>query len=530
MLPRLASLGHLVRGLLFCLLLVSLGANARAQGGYSKQDHPRFGIKGLPVPKRWVPVPVPPTEEHVVLSWAEKVPGEKDRQERRSIRPTLEVVRLDIDPEVEDESSTADKPRRGQTINSVETYLRSLTGRGGWEAVRGTEALDSVGGRQRYIREYVFESGQRNNTQSQVLVGWVFEWRTDTQVQFFFGQCAREDSEEMVKIWRHMATKVKLVEPKEPDLSKWVRYYEKHPRLRGAEFRLTVRARMSGLKGWEIEDTENYLILYSTKDQALIRLLKRELEAIRRAYEGLFPTPEPLEVVSVLRVCKDKDEYTAYGGPPSSGGYWSSVAEELVFFDYEDVGREACSGKANARVVLYHEAFHQYVHYAAGDISPHSWFNEGTGDYFSGARFDGRGVVSTITPNPWRLETIIDLVKRDRVMDLEDLFSASKTEYYRNGSANYAQGWSLVYFLLTSRVVARRPEWAKIHPLYYATLQDEWGVLRAGLQAEGKLDDGVAYRGAQEEARDSALEAALQGVDVNELQEAWKAFVRDLED
>ncbi|MFT7540713.1 MAG: hypothetical protein ACI9K5_001675 [Gammaproteobacteria bacterium] len=530
MFHRLAPLRHVIRGALLCFFLLFLGADGMAQGGYSKQDFPRFGLKGLPVPKRWVPVPIPPTEEHVVLGWAEKVPGEKDRQERRSLRPTLEVVLVNIDPDAVDESSTAGKVGRGRAINSVETYLGSVSSRGGWESVRGTEALDPVEGRQRYIREYIYDSGQRTNSRSITRAGWVFEWRSETQVLFFFGQCAEEDSEEMIKIWRHMATKLKLVEPKEPDLSKWVRYYEKHPRLRGAEFRLAVRARMSGLKGWKIEDTENYMLLYSTKDQALIRLLKRELEAIRRAYEGLFPTPEPLDVVSVLRVCKDRDEYTAYGGPPRSGGYWSPGAEELVFFDYEDVDREAGSGKANSRVVLYHEAFHQYVHYAAGDIAPHSWFNEGTGDYFSGVRFDGTGAVSAIAANPWRLETSIDIVKRKRAMELDDLFTASQRKYYTNGGPNYAQGWSLVYFLLTSGVVAKRPEWAKIHPLYYSTLQAEWGVQRAELEAEDLLDDREAYLGAQEGARDAALEAALEGVDVNELQKAWKAFVLDLED
>ena len=36
-------------------------------------------------------------------------------------------------------------------------------------------------------------------------------------------------------------------------------------------------------------------------------------------------------------------------------------------------------------LVLYHEAFHQYIYYAVGEVAPHDWFNEGHGDYFSGA-------------------------------------------------------------------------------------------------------------------------------------------------
>ena len=35
---------------------------------------------------------------------------------------------------------------------------------------------------------------------------------------------------------------------------------------------------------------------------------------------------------------------------------------------------------------LSHETFHQFIFYFYGSLSPHSWYNEGQGDYFAGAK------------------------------------------------------------------------------------------------------------------------------------------------
>ena len=72
-------------------------------------------------------------------------------------------------------------------------------------------------------------------------------------------------------------------------------------------------------------------------------------------------------------------------GNPRSAGYWNSRTEELVLFDAEEHERGKRPDDSGTFIVLYHEAFHQYIHYSTGELPPHSWFNEGYGDYFSGA-------------------------------------------------------------------------------------------------------------------------------------------------
>ena len=89
--------------------------------------------------------------------------------------------------------------------------------------------------------------------------------------------------------------------------------------------------------GWAHLQTKNYLIVYDKNVKPdRIKLIAVQIEAIRKdVYEKLFPSDRPVTAISVVRVCKDKGQYTQYGGPPSSAGYWNWVDQELVF--YEDV-------------------------------------------------------------------------------------------------------------------------------------------------------------------------------------------------
>ena len=95
-----------------------------------------------------------------------------------------------------------------------------------------------------------------------------------------------------------------------------------------------------------------------------------------------------------MRVCGDRKEYHEYGGPGGSAGYWNSGSEELVFYDAsrsKKIDDDTVS-------VLYHEAFHQYIYYSVGNVAPHSWFNEGHGDYYAGADLKGAHVHDQALP------------------------------------------------------------------------------------------------------------------------------------
>lgn len=250
------------------------------------------------------------------------------------------------------------------------------------------------------------------------------------------------------------------------------------------------------IKGWDVivSPKKNYVVVYNTKgdtNKELARLLAERIEKIReQIYEKQFPPSHPVDAVSVMRVCGDAAEYHAYGGPGGSAGYWNSGSEELVFYD----ASRSKKVDDNTLSVLYHEAFHQYIFYSVGNVAPHSWFNEGHGDYYAGAKFGTTKF--TIGPFSWRVGVVKTAInqgprkfaveKDDKGVEhkkwgntgytpLKDLVGFSQAEYYSYPSVSYAQGWSLIYFLREE--VPKRKEWnakwGKILPTYFDVLKRE---------------------------------------------------------
>ena len=265
------------------------------------------------------------------------------------------------------------------------------------------------------------------------------------------------------------------------------------------------------IKGWSYERTPHYLVVYDDDvDKKIVNRVTKEIEALRaQVYEVMFPPDHPVEAVSIVRVCESRDQYSAYGAPGGSAGYWSPYHEELVLYQDQN-------DKKDAIRVLYHEAFHQYIYYSVGEVSPHSWFNEGHGDFFSGHVYkSGR---FKREPFGWRIGEAKEgkrrwkeglyrfRAKRNRRGEPEEKAEASdgpaptgedrerltlaewltwrQPEYYGNndfewsvsadgnprpipGGMNYALGWSFIYFLRTTK----NEEYQKILPTYFNTLK-----------------------------------------------------------
>ena len=295
---------------------------------------------------------------------------------------------------------------------------------------------------------------------------------------------------------------------------------------------------------WKLYETPNYFVVSCNPDRAFIDELLGRLEAIRSIYEQDYPAakieelkklaadlktkeqagkdepkepdeadfaklvtggadPRELSKCSVVRVCKDSEQYHSYGGPGGSAGYWSWVAGELVLYDARKEG-----GKGDTWAVLNHEAFHQYIFYFYGNISPHSWYNEGTGDFYSGYQYKAKRF--TLEKFQWRVSTIKDAIQSDKYVPLKDFVRWSQAEYYGqnplgvDGGQNYAQGWSFIYFLRTGKKANAKgwdPRWDTILETYLKEL-------------------------AMTNSVEKAVDKAFDGVDFNALEEAWKAYTK----
>ncbi|MCZ6597256.1 MAG: DUF1570 domain-containing protein [Planctomycetota bacterium] len=522
----------------FLTALVVLSGPVTAQGGYAKEEHLEHGIR-LERPRNHVPIPIQPTEKWVVLKYAERIP--RNERKRKKIRPEYLIVRIDWVPDPEPEPEPAPHPDPGDDdeertrsrnaeekkekkpppppISTLERYVDQRLK--GWELGAESRRKDRDGFQG---FEYELERTDGKGSKS----AFVYAWRRPVETVALIGFCGHDDYKKQSKIWRTVAESMEFFEPEAADMIRWERFYARNPKLKDPEFRIEIRRGLVG--DWEADDTENYIFVFSTKKEKLIRSLKQEMEAIRKAYEELFPPAEPVTAVSTVRICRDQADYMKYGGMAGSGGYWNSVAEELVFFDYQDRKNERGSGKANSRIVLYHEAFHQYIYYSTGELAPHSWFNEGYGDFFSGARFNRYGEVSKIDVNPWRVGTIQRAIARYDHAPWKDIIRFEQKDYYRRSrrGLNYAQGWSMIYFLNTSKQVAKRPEWAGILTTYFDTLKETWIREQEQLEKSGQQDDREQVAEGRLRSREAAVEAAFQDVDLDEIEESWMKYTLSL--
>ena len=407
-------------------------------------------------------------------------------------------------------------------IDSLEQWVAQRLN--GFELGEGKEVRTKKG---YAAREYVLRAKPVKGRPASRIRAWAYAWHGASHTIAFVGFAASEDFDTQVRIWRESAEKVDIDEPEEASTAKLERRYAS-TKLREVPFRIEARKKL--VRGWKAEDTENFILVYNTPDVPLVRKILADLEVIRKEYERLFPPAKPVTAVSVVRVCKSEDEYLTYGGMPGSAGYWNWVSEELVLYDAEKEVKGGGKTDVDTFIVLYHEAFHQYIHYSTGELPPHSWFNEGHGDFFSGARISG-GKVRGIGPNPWRALYIQVMTQRGRSIPWSEIIRFEQSDYYKGDRVGlcYAQGWAMIYFLRTSPVVQKRSEWARILPTYFETLKAEWAVELAKLTEAGKAEDKEKRAAGGLAARQRAVDVAFQGVDLDEIDEAWQQFVRTME-
>lgn len=518
---------------------------ALPQGGYTTDKHPDLGLT-FPRARDYEEQAIPPDETFIVLAYAEKVP--ERARDKKAIRPEMSFVWIDFLPDAPPQATSSGTGVPGEPGGTGGTGGGAGAGDGGKSAPPASESKPeaqinslerwiekrlpqwdlgpAVDGKERNgytAREHVL---QRKKKVTGNAAGWVYAWRSPKRTIAVLGICAEDDFKEEVKIWRTTAEKIDFKEPEEQSTEKLERMYARTTLL-DPEFRINVRKKL--VRGWKAEDTEHFIVIYDTPDQPLMKKIFRDIELLRLEYMKLFPPVGELNAVSTVRVCKSRDEYLSYYGNPSSAGFWNSDTEELVLYDAEKMDRAHRISDADTFIVLYHEAFHQYIHYSTGELPPHSWFNEGHGDFFSGATVrDGK--MRSIGVNPWRVRTIKLAVEMRKFAPWKEIIRWEQAQYYQNGGVNYAEGWSMIYFLRMSKAVEKSSSWSKILPTYFDVLKKSYAEGLSALEAAGKKDDKIARAKAGLEARTKAVDAAFADVDLDAIENAWISFVDGLEE
>lgn len=299
--------------------------------------------------------------------------------------------------------------------------------------------------------------------------------------------------------------------------------------LRDLERRRKVREKL--VAGWEAFDTENFIMVTNSKNKKLIDDMLKDLEIMRTEYMKHFPPIAEMTAVSTVRVCANYDDYLGYGAPDGTGGYWSHIDEELVLFE---------PGKRIPKVrpwlkdvdpvaVMYHEAMHQYLHYSNAQLAPTSWFNEGYGEYFGGAKLDrAKGRIDRIEKNAFRLKWIKLAQKQQAWPDLRVVLRMPQYEFYSGSSLqNYAFAWAFCYFLENERdkTKGRNEQWAAIPETYLKHLREGSEKAKAKMPKDAPKD---WITGMTEEIQNQAFEKTFEGVDIPALEKAWIEFMKKL--
>ena len=230
-------------------------------------------------------------------------------------------------------------------------------------------------------------------------------------------------------------------------------------RERSANFvasRDAVISSIRNMKNWWYVETANYILVsdLTSRHRAFVRQLQTDLEFLRAAYEFLVPPRVGINAVSVVRVFSSANDYIEYVPREVewTSGVWTPARKELVIKRSEE-GKTREQRHSLLRVT-FHEAFHQYLHYALAQRPVAMWFNEGHADFFAGCTIRGRRL--TVEENSWRTDTLKLLLDAGAAR-ISDVLTLSQADFYGAGvpeavrnrvrDRNYTIAWALTYFL-----------------------------------------------------------------------------------
>ena len=250
-------------------------------------------------------------------------------------------------------------------------------------------------------------------------------------------------------------------------------------------------------RDWFYLETEHFIIVSNIRSRRSLRMLAETIEKSRSAYSAYFPIRGPIRAVSTVRLFQERQDYLNYVGAAGEQtiGMWMPLKRELAVspLDFLSRGdqREMMAG------TLTHEGFHQYIHFAIGEVENAPWFNEGTAEYFEGLDVgNDRHEVKAVEG---RLEAVRRLLKRERP-DFAALFRMTLPEFYAGNVADhYTLAGALMYYLFKGAAVTDKQEYTKVPERFYQKIVESGDWRKAtetawqGIDLKQFTDDFIAF-------------------------------------
>jgi len=452
------------------------------------EKHPQHGLV-LARPTGFEARPIPPGQPGLLLFYAPS-----DAPQNTAAPATLRVFRITAqgDPALALERwvLATFRPRRLESERAVrERYGRTPLRFGG--------ELLADDGEARYLFVH----------------GWVAPDRADILVVVGEGETPRERDDR--RAFERCADSMRFEAPREDERARtrWERYYGQR-RFTQPEQR--VELRLALLPGWEVRDTEHYVILYHGQpDAPLLALMAQRLETLRARFLHDFAPDGVVDSLPVVRVCRDRGEYLTYGGESWTAGYFNPNVGELVLYDPRTDGTEDLDENHPLLGTLHHEACHQYLFATAGALPLHTWFDEGTAEFYAGARFE-HGRLVTIDPLADRAAWLKSELAARETPSLATLLGLDQERFYADAALHYTMAWSFVHYLRT----ATDGEGERLLDLYLDTLKRAWRREFEDLGRRVVTQSSLAA--ARTAAQSEALRAFLERAELARLERAWR--------
>ena len=198
---------------------------------------------------------------------------------------------------------------------------------------------------------------------------------------------------------------------------------------------------------WAELNTKNYKIEYEAAIPVqTAQKIGGELEDILVQYQGLFRFKSSKKML--VRFMDSENTYEQVGGDPRMAGFYNPgsgylVIKQLPFYDLIPI--------------VYHEAFHQYLHSFVGDVQIPIWFNEGMAVYFEGMQRDEKNKVKALSPKlikRGKIRMVKDAINTRTQIPLETLLKVTHEEFHdkENEALYYSQSFAVMfYFMQLSR-------------------------------------------------------------------------------
>lgn len=254
-----------------------------------------------------------------------------------------------VKPDKRDEESLVEAIKAVSPIEIAEKYARPHEKIRGYKEVRYYEGTNETA----IVAAYLPEKSEF--------------WRVATW-ELIEGDDIKEKREELEEKWLRE-------EAKEIKAEKWETEGLGERELLKKDVEHSVRL----YDNWHFTSSEDFAVVDDLKTgRGLVERFTNEIAQARAEYRKVMPgAVDGSNVLGTARIFADREEYLEAAGEDKAwtAAYWSVARRELVAYLPE-------AGEAELMKTLRHEAFHQYLAYAASMITTSPWLNEGYAQYF----------------------------------------------------------------------------------------------------------------------------------------------------